>query len=178
MTASATLWQILISFSQIGLFSLGGGNSMLKMIEDEVVQNQHWLTIEEFGMVVGGSFLFPGLTAVKVAGLVGLKVAGIPGLILSIIGVSVPGLLLAAVFYSVLLRHQESPIILKLITLMQYGALALLASALFALMQPLMKDVSWIATGLAIGLFAGVTFFGVSPFVGLVVFLVGGLILL
>jgi len=178
MTATATLWQMLVSFSQIGLFSLGGGNSMLKMIEDEVVQNQHWLTIEEFGMLVGSSFLFPGLTAIKVAGMVGLKVAGIPGLLVSVLGVSMPGLLLAAVFYSILLRYQESPIIQKLIVLMQYGALALLASALFALMQPMLKDVSWIAWGLAAVLFAAVTFFNVSPFVGLVAFLAIGLMLI
>ena len=178
MTATATIWQMFISFSQVGLFSLGGGNSMLKMIEDEVVQNHHWLTIEEFGMLVGSSFLFPGLTALKVAGLVGLKVAGIPGFIVSVLGVSMPGLLLAGVFYSVLLRYQDSAVAQKLITLMQYGALALLASALFALAQPMLKDSSWVAWGLAGVLFAAVTFFGVSPFVGLLLFLAGGLLLL
>ena len=36
-------WQILLSFGRIGLFSLGGGNAMLKLIQEECVENRNWL---------------------------------------------------------------------------------------------------------------------------------------
>jgi chromate transporter len=39
--------QLLISFGKIGLISLGGGNSMLKLIEVEAVANRHWIGQEE-----------------------------------------------------------------------------------------------------------------------------------
>lgn len=172
------LWQIFLSFSQIGLFSLGGGNSMLKLIEDEAVHNRHWIGLDEFSVLVSTSFLFPGLTAVKVAGLVGLKAAGIPGLLLSIIGISLPGLLLAALFYSIVAAYSSNPWVSKLLILMQYGALALLASALYSLATPLAKNPSWMACALTLTLFVAVAILNVSPFIGLVVFLVGGMLLI
>lgn len=172
------LWQLLVSFGQIGLFSLGGGHSMLKLIEDEVVHQRGWLTLEEFAALVGSTFLFPGLTAVKVAGLVGLKVAGIPGLTVSIIGVVLPGLLLAAVFYSLIMAHKEHPLVKKLLVMMQYGAVALLAAALFSLAKPLAREFSLQASLLAGALFIGVAVFEWSPFIGLAVFIMAGLFLL
>lgn len=173
-----TLWQLLVSFGQIGLFALGGGHSMLKLIEDEIVHQRGWLSLEEFSTLVGTTFIFPGLTAVKVAGLVGLKVGGVPGLCVSVLGVTIPGLLLAAVFYSLIMAYKEHPIVKKLLVLMQYGAVALLGAALFSLAKPLAREFSLQASILAGVLFVGVAVFKFSPFVGLVVFVMAGLFLL
>lgn len=172
------LWQLLASFGQIGLFALGGGHSMLKLIEDEVVHQRGWMALDEFSALVGSSFLFPGLTAVKVAGLVGLKVGGVPGLLVSILGVTAPGMVLAALFYTVLMAHKEHPVVKKLLTLMQYGAVALLAAALFSLAKPLAREFSLQAAVLAGVLFVGVAVFEFSPFIGLLLFVLAGLILI
>ena len=64
--------QILMSFGRIGLFSLGGGNAMLKLIQEECVENRGWLTAAEFSSLLGVSYVFPGLTAVKLSALIGL----------------------------------------------------------------------------------------------------------
>lgn len=173
-----TLWQLLVSFGQIGLFALGGGHSMLKLIEDEVVHQRGWLPLEEFSTLVGTTFLFPGLTAVKLAGLIGLKVAGVPGLLVAVAGITLPGLILAAVFYSLIMAHKEHPLVRKALTLMQYGAVALLGAALFSLAKPLARDFSLQASVLAGALFIGVALFEFSPFIGIVLFLVAGLLLL
>lgn len=172
------LLHLLVSFGQIGLFALGGGNSMLKLIEDECVHQRGWLSLDEFATLVGSSFLFPGLTAIKVSGLVGLKVAGIPGMLVSIAGITLPGLILAAIFYSIINAHKDQPIVKKLLILMQYGAVALLASALFSLSKPLAKDFSFPAMALACILFVAVAVFEYSPFVLLVAFVGIGLLLL
>lgn len=174
----ASLWQLLVSFGQIGLFALGGGHSMLKLIEDEVVHQRGWMALDEFAALVGSSFLFPGLTAVKVAGLVGLKVAGVPGLCIGILGITLPGIVLAAIFYSVIIAHKENPMVKKLLLLMQYGAVALLGAALFSLAKPLAKGFSVQAAVLAAALFVGVAAFEFSPFIGIVLFLAAGMLVL
>ncbi|MBX9703915.1 MAG: chromate transporter, partial [Silvanigrellaceae bacterium] len=122
--------EILFSFGKIGLFSLGGGNSMIKMIEHECVNQRNWLTIEEFNALTGGSFLFPGLTAVKIAGLIGLKVAGVLGLCLAALAINFPGILLSALMMSFLISHQQNANVTKLIKSMQYADVDLFASAL------------------------------------------------
>lgn len=174
----SSLWQLLVSFGQIGLFALGGGHSMLKLIEDEAVHQRGWLTLDEFSTLVGSTFLFPGLTAVKLSGLIGLKVAGVPGLMVSIVGITMPGLLLAALFYSIIAAHREHPIVRKLLVLMQYGAVALLGAALFSLAKPLARDFSLQAALLAGALFIGVALFDFSPFIGIVLFVAAGMLLI
>lgn len=174
----AALWQLLVSFGQIGLMSLGGGNSMLKLIEDECVHQRGWLSLDEFTSLVGTTFLFPGLTAVKISGLIGLKVAGVPGLLVGVIGITLPGLVLAALFYTLIMAHREHPLVKKLLVLMQYGAVALLAAALFSLTKPMAKDFSLQAGVLAIALFITVALLEWSPFGALAGFLAIGLLVL
>lgn len=172
------LWDLMVSFWKIGLLSLGGGNSMLKLLEDVCVRQHAWVTPTEFTALVGSTYLFPGLTVLKVAGLIGLKVGGILGLIVCVAGITLPGVVLAAVFYSMLLNYRDNEYVKKLILLMQYGAIALLAAALFSLCKPLTKDFSLQAGILACALFIVVGVFEYSPFVGLVSFIAIGMLVL
>lgn len=171
-------WQLLVSFGQIGLFALGGGNSMLKLLEDECVNHRQWVTLEEYSALVGVSYLFPGLTVVKLAGLVGLKIGGIVGLIISVVGITLPGLILAALFYSVVLSFRENIYVKKLLILMQYAAISLFAAALFSLSKPFVKDFHLMPGLMALGLFIAVAVFDVSPFAALIFFILIGLLVI
>ncbi len=167
------LWDLLLSFGQIGLFALGGGNSMIKLIEAECVTNRAWLTIDEFSSLLGVSFLFPGLTAVKLSAMIGLKVAGVPGLIAGVLALNLPGLVLATAIYGLIFDHRDSELVRKLLIGMQYGAIALLAAALYSLTKPLVTNQFSLSAGvLAVALFSAVAIFEVSPFISIVVFVI------
>lgn len=165
------LGAIAYSFGKIGLISLGGGNSMLKLLEYESVTYRHWIGSEEFVSMVGTSFLFPGLTAVKLAGLIGYKAAGITGLILAITCLNLPGLLLAILGYHFLSTNQ-SPTSHKIMVAVQYGALALLAAASFSLAQGVINLYFSIPLALAcILFFLALVYFQLSPFWGFLIFI-------
>ena len=163
-------WQILLSFGRIGLFSLGGGNAMLKLIQEECVENRGWLTTAEFSSLLGVSYVFPGLTAVKLSALIGLKVAGVPGMLAGVLALNLPGLVMAFALYGVITRYQDAAWLRKVLLGMQYGALALLAAALWALARPLGNTLSWTAAGLAVALFVSVALLDLSPFLGILIF--------
>ena len=163
-------WQILLSFGRIGLFSLGGGNAMLKLIQEECVENRAWLTTAEFSSLLGVSYVFPGLTAVKLSALIGLKVAGVPGMLAGVLALNLPGLVMAFALYGVITRYQDAAWLRKVLLGMQYGALALLAAALWALARPLGSTLSWTAAGLAVALFVSVALLDLSPFLGILIF--------
>ena len=163
-------WQILLSFGRIGLFSLGGGNAMLKLIQEECVENRGWLPTAEFSSLLGVSYVFPGLTAVKLSALIGLKVAGVPGMLAGVLALNLPGLVLAFALYGVITRYQDAAWLRKVLLGMQYGALALLAAALWALARPLGSTLSWTAAGLAVALFVSVALLDLSPFLGILIF--------
>lgn len=175
----AVLLKLLLSFGKIGLFALGGGGSMIKLIEEVSVDQYSWVTAEEFASLVGASYLFPGLTAVKLAGMIGLKVAGIAGLLISVLALNLPGIVLAGVFYTVVINNQDSPVVRKLLLAMQYGAVALLGAAVYAVAKPLVAPgFSWVAGGLATAMFVAVAVFDISPFMAIVVFISACLLLL
>jgi len=169
-----SLIAIISSFGKIGLVSLGGGHSMLKLLEYEAVAYRHWLDQEEFVRMVGTTFLFPGLTAVKLSALIGYKTAGVPGLILAVLCLNLPGLLFAMVGYR-WLANQNSLIAQKIMTTVQYGAVALLASATFSIAQGAFSNQFSLALAVASVLFfLSLVYWQLSPFWGFIAFITIG----
>ena len=166
-----TLCDIIVSFGKIGLISLGGGNSMLKLLEYEAVTYRKWLAPEEFVSMVGSTFLFPGLTAVKLSALIGFKVAGLFGLALAVACLNIPGLIFAFVGYQLLSSH-NSPVTRKIIIAVQYGALALLAAASFSIAQGVVSVYYSHTMAIAcILFFCTLAFLQWSPFWGFIGFI-------
>ena len=84
------LIQLLLSFLQVGLLSIGGGYAALPIIQNQVVDLNHWLTVREFGDIVTISQMTPGPIAINAATFVGTKIAGVPGAIVSTLGTVLP----------------------------------------------------------------------------------------
>lgn len=166
-----TLYALMCSFGKIGIISLGGGNSMLKLIEYEAVTYRHWILPEEFVRMVGSSFLFPGLTAVKLSALIGYKVAGLPGLLVAVACLNLPGLILAVIGYQLLTVH-DNPFTRKIMISVQYGALALLAAASFAVAQGVFGLYFSIPVAfVSLLFFLALIYLNLSPFWGFIAFI-------
>ena len=75
---SRELWDIGAFFLKVGGVTFGGGLSILAFIQDQVVNQYHWITPQEFldGLAIGQ--LTPG-PIIMVAAYVGYKVAGASG---------------------------------------------------------------------------------------------------
>jgi len=144
---------------------------MLKLLEYEAVEYRHWIGNEEFIGMLGSSFLFPGLTAVKLAALIGYKASGFLGLFLAVISLNLPGLLMAILGYHWLTTH-DGPITRKIMISVQYGGLALLAAAAFSVGQGVVNMHFSIPVALVCLLFfLALAFWNASPFYGFLVFI-------
>lgn len=166
-----TLIALMVSFGKIGCISLGGGNAMLKLIEYEAVTCRHWIAPEEFVGMVGSTFLFPGLTAVKLSALIGYKAAGFSGMILAVTCLNLPGLVLAFLGYQWLTSH-DGPITRKIMIAVQYGSLALLVAASFSIAQGVVSV--YFSTVMAIScvlFFVALAFWQLSPFLGFLAYI-------
>lgn len=53
-------WQLILVYLKIGMFGFGGGYAMLSLIQYEVVDHHHWLTLQQFTDVVAISQMTPG----------------------------------------------------------------------------------------------------------------------
>ena len=89
-TKAKTCWNLLCTFFKIGLFTFGGGYSMISLIDDECVVKKKWITSDELMNVTIIAESTPGPIAINCATYVGYRQAGILGSIISTIGVVLP----------------------------------------------------------------------------------------
>ena len=78
--------QLFLSFFQISLFSFGGGYAALPLIQGQVVNVHHWLSMTEFTDLITISQMTPGPIAINAATFVGMKLTGMPRALQGILG--------------------------------------------------------------------------------------------
>ncbi len=99
------------AFTKSGLYGFGGGPSMIPIIQNEVVNVQHWLTKEEFLDAYALGNALPGPIATKLSGYVGYKVAGWPGAMAGMLGMALPTVIAMVLLATLYLRYKETPIV-------------------------------------------------------------------
>jgi len=100
---AAGLTDIGVFFFKVGAFTFGGGLTMIAFIQDQVVNQLHWLTPQEFidGLALGQ--FTPG-PILMVAAYVGYKVMGIAGAVVGAAAVFFPSFILMLAILPVLHR--------------------------------------------------------------------------
>ncbi len=97
-------------FFKIGAFTFGGGYAMIPLIEKEIVNKYHWLTLEQFTDLIAISEMTPGPVAVNSATFVGYKVAKFWGAVASTLGVILPSFLVIWAIAFVFFQFQNNPL--------------------------------------------------------------------
>ena len=83
-------------FFRMGSFLFGGGFAMIPFIQQEVVTNYQWLTLDEFVIGIALGQVTPGPILIT-ATFIGYKVAGVAGAIASTLGIFLPSLFLVTI---------------------------------------------------------------------------------
>ena len=95
--------ELLWSFFQIGLFSIGGGYAAMPLIQNQVVDLHGWITMTQFADIMTIAEMTPGPIAINSATFVGVQVAGIPGAVVATVGCVLPScvivITLAYIYY-------------------------------------------------------------------------------
>ncbi|HEY8367782.1 MAG TPA: chromate transporter [Thermodesulfobacteriota bacterium] len=100
MAAGPTLTEWAIANLRIGGLSFGGSGRAL-MYQDLVVRERGWLTDDEFYETLTLAQALPGPNIVNLVAYLGVRFAGIPGAIVGVLGLCLPGSLLAALLFTV-----------------------------------------------------------------------------
>lgn len=95
-------WDLYIAFFRIGLFTFGGGLTMLPMLKKEVIEKNGWLTEEELLDCYAIGQCTPGIIAVNTATFVGYKEKGVMGGIIATAGMVSPSFLIITLIASFL----------------------------------------------------------------------------
>ena len=103
----ASFLTMFLSFSYIGLVTIGGGLAMLPIMEEEFVNKRKFLTKEEIIDVFALAQSIPGVIAVNTSLLTGFKIAGILGGIMAGIGVMTPSFIIILIIAPIFERFQN-----------------------------------------------------------------------
>ena len=89
-----TLWELFFTFFKTGLFTFGGGYSMIAILEEELVEKKGWLTSQDMLDMLVIAESTPGVVAVNTATSVGFRVRGVWGALIATLGVVLPSFLI------------------------------------------------------------------------------------
>ena len=89
--------KLFLSFLQVGVFSIGGGYAAIPIIQSQVVDSNHWLSMGEFTNLVTIAEMTPGPVSINSATFVGIRIAGIPGAIVATLGCILPACIIVSV---------------------------------------------------------------------------------
>ena len=86
--------ELFLYFFRIGWYTFGGGWSIIAQIQRDYVEKKHYITNEELLDLTSVGKSLPGVMVGNVTLLFGYHVAGVPGALLSLLGMSIPPILI------------------------------------------------------------------------------------
>lgn len=103
------LWKIFIAFCKVGIFAFGGGQSIIPIMEKEVVQTQGWMKVSEFADLLALGNGLPGPIATKMATAIGFKMSGWIGSFVALGGLLFPSTVMMMIVILFFMSYKDSP---------------------------------------------------------------------
>ena len=121
--------ELFLSFLQIGLFSFGGGYAAMPLIQGQVVNGHHWLSMTEFTDLITISQMTPGPIAINSATFVGTRIAGIPGALAATAGCVLPSCILVTLLAKIYLKYRNLSLLQGVLKSLRPAVIAMIAAA-------------------------------------------------
>ena len=134
------LVNLFLTFFKLGIFSIGGGPTMLTLLQGELVEKKRWITNDELMEMTAIAESTPGPIAINLATYLGYKKGGFFGALLSTLGVVItPFVLMFCI--SLFLENILSYEAIKYAFMgVKVGVVFLLLKISFTLVKSLKKD--------------------------------------
>jgi len=135
--------ELFYTFLIIGLFTFGGGYSMIALIQDEVVTQHGWLTSQEFADILAISQVTPGPVGINTATYAGYSAiinSGLPewmavaGAVVASLAVLILPLTLILIVGRWLLKHKDQAPFDVIFKVLRLTVIGLIAAAAISLM--------------------------------------------
>lgn len=137
--------QLFITFFEIGLFGFGGGYAMISLIQGEVVNHYHWVTMSEFTDIVAVSQITPGPVGINSAtycGYAAIHNAGygstmaMLGSLTATLALVTPSFILMLLISRLFMKYMKSELVQSIFTGLRPAVVGLLLAATLLLMTP------------------------------------------
>ena len=155
------IWQLFVTFLNIGAFTLGGGYAMLDMIERAVVKRRHWIEHDEFWESIAVVQSLPGVFAINCALYVGYRIGGTKGAIAASLGAMLPSIIIMLLIAMFFTDYKDNPTVEKIFRGIRPCVVALILSP--ALKMCISAKVNWKTAIFPIATALLIWWFKISP---------------
>ena len=100
--------KLFFTMLKIGCIGFGGGNALIPVMQQKLVEQEKFVSAEDFEEDVMVASVTPGALPVEIAGGIGSRLYGWQGMLLGAIGMAFPGVLLTLVFLAGMSGMSES----------------------------------------------------------------------
>lgn len=130
-------------FLKIGIFTFGGGYSMVALIQNEVVEKEGWMTAQEFTDILAISQMTPGPVGINTATYAGYTAVvnmglpvwqGVVGSLLASFAVILLPVVAMMIVYGYLSRRKGNPLVDKMLQVLRLTVVGLIAAAALLLL--------------------------------------------
>lgn len=128
------MMQLFWTFLKIGLFSIGGGYAIIPLIQEQVVNQQGWLSEKVFTDIITISQMTPGPLAVNTSTFVGMQIDGVTGAIVATVGCILGGCVISISLYQFFQKHHGSLYVSKALEGLKASSVGLIMSAGFTIL--------------------------------------------
>lgn len=101
----------------------------MPLIQNQVVNLNHWLTLTEFTDLITIAEMTPGPIGINSATFVGIRIAGIPGALIATLGCVLPSCVIVSLLAWVYFKYKELTVIQGVLSGLRPAVVALIASA-------------------------------------------------
>ena len=129
--------RIILSFMKIGILSFGGAYASIPLVEKEIVENQKWMTYEEFADLLALDELTPGPILINSATFVGMKTGGIAGAAAATLGCILPSCIISFLLIFIYRRYKNISFMKNFLAAFKCMAIALICSTFLKIISRL-----------------------------------------
>jgi len=134
--------KLFLSMFYLSAFTFGGGYVIISFMRKKFVEDYKWIDEKEMLDITAISQSSPGSIAINASVMLGYRFAGIPGLLLSVLGTTLPPLIILSVVSVFYAAFKENEIINAILKGMNAGIAAVVIDATISIGKTITKEKS------------------------------------
>ena len=133
-------FELFLYFFRIGWYTFGGGWSIIAQIQRDFVEKKQYITNEELLDLTSVGKSLPGVMVGNVTLLFGYHVAGVPGALMSLLGMSIPPILILTLITYLYTWFRDNLYVARALRGVRASVVPIIFSATLKLYPAALKD--------------------------------------
>jgi chromate transporter len=136
---SKVLWQLFKSTFSLSAFTFGGGFVIVSLMKKKFVEELQWLDESEMLDITAIAQSSPGPIPINASVILGYRMGGILGSIISVIGTSLPPLIIISIISTFYQQFRDNNIVAIALQVMRAGVAAVIFDVVLNLAKNIVK---------------------------------------